>query len=213
MVMRESGPFFLKNRLYTIVTVLAFLLLFNSCGEMTGPQTQTSGAGSLAPDGEFSTPFPKQLEKHRSGLTAEVQVVKGDGTFDRTFTLNIDPDAHRVSGRVDGLSLGDYTFTIRFRINGILVATQSTSGAVTGNATTSIAFNALQFPDDDNDGFTNLAEVQFGTDHLLAGSKPPPELFRFSTSYAMSDVVGSAPIAGASTVGTSSSASYIMTSG
>ncbi len=194
MVMLGNGAFSLKNRLYPIVAILSFFLFFYGCGETSN--RQSSGSGSMTAGGEFSTALPKPLQKHRVGLSAEVQIVKDDGTVDRTEPLFIDTDTHQLSGRVDGLLTGAYTFTIRYSLNGVLVATETSQGVVSENATASVGFASLTFLDDDGDGFTNLAELQFGTNHQLASSKPPAEIFRFSSSYAMTDIAGISPLGG-----------------
>jgi len=163
----------------------------------------------MSAEGNFSTPLPKSLQKHRAGLTAEVEVLNESGTLVKTVALAIDLETHQVSGRIDGLLIGNYIFTIRYHINGVLVAEQATTGIVNEDGETAIAFDALEFPDEDGDGFTNLAEVQFGSNPLVKSSKPPAEIFRFSSSYAMTDTVGS----GAAVEGRSTSLSFIMISG
>ncbi len=201
-----NDAFSLKNRLYPVAVLLSLFLLYG-CGKTSNQPS--SGSGSIAANGEFSSSLPQQLQKHRAGLSAEVHINKDDGTVSRTEPLFIDPETHQLSGKVSGLPLGAYTFTIHYTLGGALVAIQITASVVSDNDSTPIAFDALTFPDDDNDGFINLAEIESGFDPTSADSRPLVEIPRFSANYVITDVTVSSP----SERGTSSSVNYSVNSG
>jgi hypothetical protein len=126
-------------------------------------------------------------------LTASVLV---DG--DRSFPLEVNCVAGTVSGMIPGLAPGKHTFELRFMLRGVLVAEAETSGDIASGQNTSIGFapGALLFPDTDDDGWTNLAELTVGTDYQLASSVPESSVRRRSANYAIADVVGVVPVIG-----------------
>jgi hypothetical protein len=168
-------------------------LLLSSCG-----QTTESPKGNLDPNrGErLSIPVPIQLQKHLSNeMIAEIVVV-GTG---QTFPLVVDRATRTVTGTIDGVPIGEHTFELYFYINGIKVATARTAATIVANSTVLISFASLTYPDNDGDGFTNLAELEAGTDPNNAGSHPPAELPRASANYVMADLIGISPFVGTST--------------
>ena len=106
-----------------------------------------------------------------------------------------------MTGVTPALTLGPHTFVIEYAINGILVAMAETTAEVVsgGPNVVELTPDLLIFPDDDGDGWTNLAEVKFGTDHLLASSRPAFELPRSSSNYVLVDRVGNSPMVGIAT--------------
>jgi hypothetical protein len=138
-------------------------------------------------------------------LTASVVVDGG-----RSVPLTVNCLAGTVSGTIPGLAPGRHTFELEFIYRGVLVATARTSGDIVSGQNTPIAFapGALSFPDLDDDGWTNLAELTAGTDYQLASSVPPSIVRRQSADYAIADVVGFVPV-----VGTANSGRYVNSIG
>jgi hypothetical protein len=114
--------------------------------------------------------------------------------------------AGTVSGTIPGLSPGTHTFELQFMYRGVLVATAKTNGDIVSGQNTSVAFapNALSFPDLDDDGWTNLAELIANTNHQLWSSYPPSSNRRGSITYTLTDSVG-LPVAGVAPTGNTSS--------
>ncbi|MBI3610169.1 MAG: hypothetical protein HY204_05650 [Nitrospirae bacterium] len=184
----------------TVGLLWAFLLFLTACAQGGDPQP---GGQGIASGNDFSVPLPLRLQIIVTGtLTAEIVV---DGGTPAPLTVS----ATSVTGTINNLSVGSHTFVINYFVNGVIVATANTNATITAGGTTAITFasNAITYPDSDGDGFTNLAEVEIGTDWKNAASLPPGEGPRHSTNYAMNDVMGIPPA-----VGDASSSSYKATS-
>ncbi len=172
------------------VGVSLAILLVAACGD----SAQDRGVG--APVSTIEVPMGvrlKTLPSCETDLTATVIVDGGTSS-----PLNVNCQAGTVSGTIPGLSPGSHRFELQFTFRGVVVATAATNGDITSGQNTSIAFapGALSFPDLDDDGWTNLAELIAGSDHQLWSSFPPSSNRRASVTYALTDSVG-APIAGA----------------
>lgn len=186
---------------------ISFLILA-ACGEGVDPQSNTLPTGSDEGAGNgFSVPLPARLQKIVNGtLTAEV-------VLDGGAPIPLAVEANNVTGQINDLSVGNHTFVINYFVNGVLVATASTTGNITAGATTAIIFaaNTIRYPDNDGDGFTNLAEVEIGTDPNNSADRPPAESPRHSTNYILADIIGISPAVGGDG-GVASSADYKVAS-
>ena len=80
--------------------------------------------------------------------------------------LAIDLQSKTVGGRVDGLAPGKHTLTITYRMNDFIVAIWSSEVEVKAGETSRVAIDSsiLQYPDDDQDGLSNLQELLDGSD-------------------------------------------------
>lgn len=158
-----------------------------------------------APTPGFTVPMAARLKSVPSCDSALSASVIVDGNQSRPIGLLVDCAAGTVSGSIPGLTPGSHTFELRFVLSGVVIATAVTSGDIASGQHTPIAFapESLTFPDDDHDGWTNLAEVIAGTDYLVASSSPESSVRRKSANYAVADTVGVAPA-----VGTANSALY-----
>ena len=146
----------------------------------------------------ISLPFPEALQKHTyAGLLKAEIVVDGGGAV----PLIVDLTQNKITGEIGNVASGEHVFVIRYYLGSTLVATATKKGIVTANATTVLNFLAtdILYVDDDQDGFTNLAELDIGTNHLLASSRPSAERPRFSKNYVVSDTAGISPVGGVST--------------
>ena len=173
----------------------ALLFLLAACGQEVSTQ---QGAMVSETGKNFSAPLPIRLLKVFNGtLSAEVAV---DGGV--PILLTIDPGGTAVSGRIDNLSPGNHVFVIKYFIAGhgnkVMIATATTNATITAEAVTAVAFslNGMIYPDDDHDGFTNLAEVEVGTDPNNAADHPPGEWLRNSANYALNSVIGISSVVG-----------------
>jgi hypothetical protein len=133
------------------------LLALLGCGsESRSPQTTD-------PPPDFSIPLAEPLARlapEEGALTAEVSIDGG-----APISLAVDAPNKTVTGRIENVPSGRHTFTITFRIDGIVVAIWSSEADVILGETTSLVINpsSFQYPDDDQDGLTNLAELEAGS--------------------------------------------------
>jgi hypothetical protein len=170
------------------------LFLFFGCGP--AGEESPKAHPNASPAGSLSIPIPVHLQKHLFGeMAAEIFVVDTG----QTFPLAIDLANRNVSGSIQGVVAGEHTFELNFIIQGIKVATARTVATIVADSSVAISFGSLTFPDNDGDGFTNLAELEAGTEVANAGSHPPAELPRSSANYVMSDLIGISPFVGTST--------------
>ncbi len=178
------------------------LLVLLGCGRST-PSQDDAAAESPPPGSSITLPLAARLKSVPSCDTDLLARVIVDGNESNPIGLFVDCTAGTVSGTISGLSPGSHTFELRFTLlndvpREILIATAVTSGDIASAQNTPIAFapGSLVFPDDDHDGWTNLAEAIAGTDYLLASSAPESSARRKSANYAIADAVGLAPAVG-----------------
>lgn len=148
---------------FTLILIGLFVpLLLISCGQ-TGDRQSTVGPGAAD---NFSSPIPAPLEKLRTGLNARV-IVDGGTPNEQIIQLQVDTQNDRVVGTIPNLPVGPHTFEIQYFIDSILIATAPVvTITIQANADTPVPFDAgvLVYPDTDNDGFSNLNEVEiFGS--------------------------------------------------
>ncbi len=153
---------FLKFPFVPVFTGMFFALFLASCGQ-NGDRQTTISAGA---QDNFSSPIPAQLEKARTGLNAKV-IVDGGTANVRIIDLQVDTQNDRVVGTIPNLPARPHTFEIQYFIDNVLIATAPVvTVTIQANADTPVPFDtgALVYPDTDNDGFTNLNEVEiFGS--------------------------------------------------
>src|SRR3989304_9740287 len=197
--------------LFSIPVGIFIILMTFGCGSITDHQDATGPGGEnrVEAAGDFSAPIPSTLARHLvtgGGLTAQV-IVDGGAPVNMT----VDVAGNKVNGTIGALQGGSHTIEIVYFINGDEVARGSKSVTVAAGATTTVSFAAsdLRYTDTDKDGFTNLAEMERGTDWNNPTGKPAAELPRSSANYVLNDTMGVSPTDGKTTVvGVSSSSSY-----
>ena len=163
-----------KLHLIFLFAFLNIYLLFSSgCGSSPDSPRQPAG---ITPRGNFSAPLPGQLHSVSTDLlpSLSAQVSVDGGT---PIKLTVDPSNNQVIGNIDNLSEGNHTFTITYTINTVVVATASATATITAGTNTPVAFtaNALTYPDDDKDGWTNLSELKNGSDPINGSDQPSPK--------------------------------------
>ena len=182
-----------NSRLTRMLLGIGALLLISGCAQGSDP----SGGGTSGEN--FTAPIPITALDHLcdgGDLTAVIIVDGGS-----PIPMAVDCAAGVVTGSVPDLTEGSHKFVIEYSINGILVARAESTVDIVADQDNPVAFtpDSLEFPDDDGDGWTNLAEIKNGTDHLLASSRPAFELPRSSANYVLVDLVGISPAVGVST--------------
>lgn len=172
--------------------------------------SNNAGSGSQVSEIRLSA-----LGAHISGLTATLEIT-GLGTY--PMTVNSDDT---VSTTVSGLTPGYRTFTVIYYADGVMLARVSRIAEVVAGQNVVIMFTRQELDrdfDDDFDGWVNLAEVLWGTEPLLAASRPLGDSPYFvaslaggqsqSASYVFQDTIGESVSTGIST-----SSSYVLTGG
>ena len=195
----------MRTRFSSRLLLSVVLALVVGCGSGSPSTTPTT----TGPSGEdFSTAIPLLLQSHTVAGSPNVlsATVSVDGGAPTALTVNL--TAKTVSGQIDNLSAGTHAFVITYAVNGVTVATASGSADIVAGATRPVAFGVPRYFDEDHDGFTNLAEIEIGTNPRLATDRPKAEIPRFSQKYVLSDVAGGVLVGGSSF-----SASYTLTPG
>ena len=184
--------------LYVFVLVLA-----QACG---GGIESTDNIGSVRISQEMP---PSLIRSLGSSMDIGAQVVVDGGT-PKNITLNLVEQT--VSGIVSDLSSNKHSFDLEFfarESNSIVVLARATIEAeVQANQEILITFLTFHYPDDDLDGFTNLAELVAGTLLTDAGSKPDSDQSASSANYLVFDQAGISITDSSIVVGNVSSANY-----
>src|SRR3990172_4297606 len=175
-----------------------------------GGGSGNSGSGTQVSEIRLSA-----LGAHISGLTATLEIT-GMGTY--PMTVNSDDT---VTATVAGLDPGFRTFTVIYYSDGVVLARVARIAEVVSGQNVVIMFTRQELDrdfDDDFDGWVNLAEVLWGTEPLLAASRPLGDSPYFvaslsggqsqSASYVFQYTLGEGISTGAST-----SSSYALESG
>lgn len=175
----------------------------------------TGGSGNGGSGTQSSEIRMSALGAAITGLSATLGIT-GMGTY--AMTVNGDGT---VSCTVGSIAPGLRTFTVTYYADGLVLARVSRIANVVAGQNVSIAFTPDEIDrnfDDDFDGWTNLAEILWGSEPLLATSRPPSEVPIFvlsaaggqidSASYALQGTLGEAVNPGSST-----SLNYALTSG
>ena len=111
------------------------LLIGSACGS----SFDESPSGSIGTDGELVASIPIEVQSHlcpTGTVTAEV-IVDGGTPQD----LLVDCAAGTISGQIDNLLAGTHTFTINYYIDGVLVATSSTTAEIVAGEMTVVFFD------------------------------------------------------------------------
>lgn len=128
------------NNLRFSRALVAITLLFSvsACSSAS----DDSSAGMLGSEGDFTSSIPKEAMSHlcpNDGLSA--QLVIDEGT---PIDLAVDCAAGVVTGEVSDLPEGEYTFTINYFIDGVMVATASTTTNIIAGDTVAVNFDETQ---------------------------------------------------------------------
>ncbi len=206
------------NILFCIICLL--LPLLTGCGsESTSAMNENSV--TVGNDMKLSLAMPRALARVANG--AKALLTPGGKNTDLTFSGNT------VSGSISGVSPGTYTLSIIYSFDTITIATVTKGNiSVTAGSTSNVAVLESDIStdiDNDNDGFSNLAEVRIGTDpdddvNLPDGGSPAFSAGNGSfttattttSSYEFSIIVGEA-VAGSYNPITNNATDYIMTAG
>ena len=150
---------FLRNSSFLFLLMIWICLAIFGCdSETDSPHQKVESTQQL------SVPLAEPLARmatSESPLAAEVTVDGGTPT-----SLTIDLQNKKVSGRIDGLTPGQHTLAITYRMNNLIVATWSSQVGVKAGETSLVVIDSaiLQYPDDDQDGLSNLQELLTGSD-------------------------------------------------
>jgi hypothetical protein len=164
-----------------ILLLLFISFVFISCGN-SGPSYQPNDQGTLSQnnngvDLNFTAPDFLASITTPSGPETLFASVAIDGGSAQALTVN--QSDNTVSGTLSSISAGSHSLVIQYYVNiggtDIVLCTNSSTVSVTAGQTTTLTISPTGLNrniDDDNDGWTNLAEVRLGTDTLSASSLP-----------------------------------------
>lgn len=159
-----------------------FLMILASFMVMACSQTPTNNSsGIIDSEGGLSTPLPASISAlyNCSDLSAELVV---DGSTIVPLTINADCTA--VSGTIAELTAGPHTFIINYYLpdaNGVrllIASTGETTVEIVAGEDIPINFDSssLTFPDNDEDGISNLDELDGGTDPQTSAPGQPQDV-------------------------------------
>jgi len=180
--------------------VLVLLIILTACGGGASKSQLNIGSGELLIE------FPYSLERH---LTDEMEV-KAVLTLDgnNTYALNVDRTTKNVTGSIDGISKGNHTLVVEyFTIQDGLeysIVKGSIDIDIGDIEIISLTYSDLIYSDDDNDGTTNIAELELGTNPFNSKSLPSSHGAHGSTNYGFKDI----PLTDSIIIGTSVSVNY-----
>jgi len=209
----------MKSRAYILLSFTGLFLLF-----LAGCDSEsTSDGGVNGPsDGDdvmLSISVVQALAVVADSATATLT----PGGHNSTLTIS----GNTVSGAISSVPPGTYTLTITYTTGTTLIATATKESiSVTAGGSTVIAVlesDLVTDYDNDNDGFTNLAEIRIGTDPDNDVNTPDGGSPAFSagngsfgtattSGYEFSVVVGEAVVGSYDTV-TNNATDYAMVAG
>jgi hypothetical protein len=196
------------------IILLVILAMLSACGGGGG-----GGSDTVGNDIKLNLVMPKGLALVTDSATALLT----PGVKNTALTIS----GNTVSGSISDVSPGTYTLAIIFSACTITIATVTKGSiSVTAGATSNVAVldsDIFTDIDNDNDGFSNLAEVRIGTDpdddvNLPDGGSPAFSAGNGSfttantSSYEFSIIVGDA-VAGSYITVTNNATDYEMTVG
>lgn len=192
-----------------------FRLLLGGLVLLAAAGCGSGGGGGAGGGADLTVPLSARLATSlvaAGQLSAEAVV---DGT--RVVPLTVSFATRSVSGKIPDVPEGDHTLEIVYFINDggtrVEVARATTTVHVTGGKTVKppIGGRALIFVDSDHDGFTDLSELELGTDFADRTSFPKAQDIRSSKDYIVADGVAGTAGSGLSVAsGRSTSAKYTI---
>jgi hypothetical protein len=157
-------------RIILLLIIVCYVLIFVIACD--GDSASTKSDGSVWYDG---TDVSVNLFTPTSIAALTIDNLYAQVTIDGTSTypLNVDLITNEVSGTITGVSAGTHDLEITYYVilSGVNVVLCSSSTQVTVNTgqTSSVTIQDSDLDrniDDDDDGYTNLAEVRIGTNPL-----------------------------------------------
>lgn len=202
-----------------IVSVFSFFLIIVALYACSDNPSSSDSQGLISHDGSgLSLTFtpPKFLA---ASMIPDLQCY---ATIDGTghHPLIVDSSSDTVSGTITDVSAGTHllglTYFVSILGNDLVLCTYSNSISVYVNQTTTVDVIDTELNrnhDDDNDGYTNLAEIRIGTDALNradipAGESPFVMCGNGTTGTASSASYNAAVVIGPTAAGSASSAEY-----
>ena len=194
-----------------IASVFPFLFVvvaLTSCGDIS---SSSDDQGSVSHDGtNLTLDFP--VPAYLASSATVIDSLQAQATIDggNPYDLDVDLDNNRISGSITGVASGTHDLVITYLVStpggDVVLCTYSTQVTVTPGQTTYVTILDVDLDrniDDDQGGYTNLAEVRIGTDPLDASDVPAGEspyvlcgngatIMVSSTNFNLTAVVGSA---------------------
>lgn len=206
----------IQKFIVSVFSILLVIVALNSCGD----NSSSSGEqGIVSHDGtnlSVDFPVPEFLSPTAiAGLQCQATIDGG-----APYPLTVDLVTNAVSGTITGVSAGAHVLGLTYFVSilGVDVVLCNYSGPVTvyANQTTTVTVLDTDLDrniDDDQDGYTNLAEVRIGTDPLdpadfPVGESPYVLCGNGTTGTASSAGFNASVVVGSTVAGSASSTDY-----
>ncbi len=202
----------IQRLIFSVFSILFVVVALTSCGD-------TDGQGSVSHDGTNLTidfPVPKFLAYSAINLLQAQATIDGGSPH----ALTVDPGTNQISGTITGVSSGTHDLVMTYFVStsggDVVLCTYSTQVTVNPGQTTYVAILDTDLDrniDDDQDGYTNLAEVRIGTDPLDDSDFPAGDPPYVLCGNGITEIVSSANfnltvVVGSAVAGTTSSNNY-----
>lgn len=186
--------------LVTRFTLLVAAVLLHACAD---------GARDVQ-DGQPNDPPSGLAQASYSINAAELANLCTAGKVTATLSINggaaqniaVDCAQKMLTGQLSGLSSGTHRFDLDLHRDSVWIIRRSAVAELPANKAVALSFGAAGYIDSDNDGYTNLAELniygQLSNAWTNAAVRPLSEIPRFSASYIMIDTVTEAFLEGRS---------------
>lgn len=204
----------------SVFSILFVVAALTCCGDNS---SSSDDQGAVSHDGTNMTidfPVPRYL----AASATVIDSLQSQATIDggRPYDLNVDPVTNQISGTITGVASGTHDLVITYFVSipggDVVLCTYSTQVTVNPGQTTYVTIldrDLYRNIDDDQDGYTNLAEVRIGTDPLNAYDVPAGESPYVLCGNGTTEIVEStnfniAAVVGSTVAGTAESINYMV---
>jgi hypothetical protein len=207
----------IKKFIVPVLSIFFSIVALSSCGDFNSSSSDAQGL--VSHDGsnlsvDFTVPHFLTFAVI-AGLQCHATIDGG-----APHPLTVDPVTNAASGTISSVSAGNHVLGLKYFVSilGVDVILCKYSGPVTvyANQTTTVTVLDTDLDrniDDDQDGYTNLAEVRVGTDPLdpadfPAGESPYVLCGNGTTGFASSADYNASVVVGSTVAGSASSTDY-----
>jgi len=190
-----------------VVILVSLAVLISGCND-AARETNPDLPNSV----DFSADIPPSLASYVSVGALFTSELRISGTI--PINLFLDLENFKVQGNTGDIFIDTYVFELSYFIKKgsikVMVAQSTTDVAIVVTPSAiDVKFPFITYFDDDNDGFTNLAELAAGTSWFDAAEIPVAENPRNSANYLLADkIVGNPTEEGSVIADMSQSANY-----
>ncbi|MDH5730706.1 MAG: hypothetical protein OEZ58_17085 [Gammaproteobacteria bacterium] len=167
--------------------LFVFTLLLQACG--SGVQDSNVDTRGIARVQQTMPPSLRRLVNNTMDLGAQLRIDGGT-----PISLNFDFQNNLIKGDSPKLPAKSYHFSLELFINDskavIILARANMNASIVSKQTKTISFDPFFYPDQDGDGYTNLAELTAQTGIHDPLDKPDSSILSSSENYILHDALG-----------------------